>query len=151
MKRQHVRGIIRESEADQTPWRQEPRVVATLHGWAKKPRIDDAMDLPQRHAGDRGRLICSHERRWSGGHTEILPHLWKDILLSQPIRQCAGLLGRRPKFGSPAPRSRPIRDGAMLLVPRRCFLRHLRPGIAEVSLRHLFGWVVGGCGSSNLT
>ena len=32
----------------------------------------------------------------------------------------------------------------------RCFLRHPRPGKAEVSLRHLSGSVIGGCRSSNL-
>jgi hypothetical protein len=30
-------------------------------------------------------------------------------------------------------------------------LRHPRPGTAEVSLRHVSGWLIGGCGSSNLT
>src|SRR5713226_2255857 len=31
------------------------------------------------------------------------------------------------------------------------FLRRARPGTAEVSLRHVSGWVIGGCRSSNLT
>ena len=30
-------------------------------------------------------------------------------------------------------------------------LQRLRPGTAEVSLRHVSGWVIGGCRSSNLT
>src|SRR5258708_30804622 len=39
----------------------------------------------------------------------------------------------------------------MLPVQARRFPRHLRPGTAEVSLRHVSGWVIGGCRSSNLT
>jgi hypothetical protein len=31
------------------------------------------------------------------------------------------------------------------------FLRRARPGTAEVSLRHVSGWLIGGCRSSNLT
>jgi hypothetical protein len=41
-----------------------------------------------------------------------------------------------------------IRNGAMLPVPGLCFLQDLRPGTAEISLRHIFGGVVGGSGSS---
>src|SRR5215471_2945200 len=50
-----------------------------------------------------------------------------------------------------ASRSRPIWGRAMLPVPGLRFLQHLRPGTAEVSLRHLSGSVIGGCGSSDLT
>src|SRR5260221_8339420 len=39
----------------------------------------------------------------------------------------------------------------MLPVRGRCFLQHLRLGTAEVSLHHIFGWVIGGCRSSSLT
>ncbi len=39
----------------------------------------------------------------------------------------------------------------MLPVPGLRFLPHPRPGTAEVSLRHIFGSVIGGCRSSSPT
>src|SRR5260370_23098949 len=39
----------------------------------------------------------------------------------------------------------------MTPVPGLHFLRRAGPGTAEVSLRHVSGWVIGGCRSSNLT
>ena len=152
LKRQHVRGVMRESEADKTLWRQEPRLIAPLQGCAKKARIDDAVHLPQWHAGDRGRLICSRQGRGFGSHSKILPDRWKDIGLPHAIRHCAGLPGSlsRAWFAGRS-RSRPIPGRAIVAVSGLRFLLHPRPGTAEVSLRHIFGWVSGGCRSSNLT
>src|SRR5262245_9258881 len=62
------------------------------------------------------------------------------------VRWIAGR--RRPDFGSP--RSRQIPDDAIFPVPDLRILRHLRPRTAEVSLRHIFGWVTSGCRSSSL-
>ena len=60
--------------------------------------------------------------------------------------------GRSHGLGAPgAPDPARSRSGAMTPVSGLHFLRRARPGTAEVSLRHVSGWVIGGCGSSNLT
>jgi hypothetical protein len=56
-----------EPEADEALWRQKPRIVALLDGRAENTGINDAVDLPQRHTGDGGRLVRGHQG-WFRSH-----------------------------------------------------------------------------------
>jgi hypothetical protein len=50
-------------ETDESVARKESRIAPPLHRTLQQAGIDDAMHLPQWHAGDRGRLIRGHEHK----------------------------------------------------------------------------------------
>jgi hypothetical protein len=52
---------VGQFEADERMAREQSRMAMSLDSTLQQAGIDNSMDLPQRHASDRGRLICGHE------------------------------------------------------------------------------------------
>jgi hypothetical protein len=50
-------------EADEGPTREQSGIAPSPHRTVKEAGIDDPMHLPQRHAGDGGRLIRGYKYR----------------------------------------------------------------------------------------
>jgi ribosomal protein L36 len=58
-------------EADESLWRKEPRIVASLHGSAHQTRINDPVHLAERHTRDGCRLVRRHQRRLVCCHRDL--------------------------------------------------------------------------------